>query len=214
TGTVPVTDNIPVDLLSPPLSINFQPAGSGSAGSGSIASVGLAFGERNGISAGFEVDNAAATRIRNNPRSPDFRYDTFVKLRDGGVNHTWEVAVPNGLYEVRVVAGDPNATNSIYKISLEGVLALQGTPHDDVRWFRRTVNVRVSDGRLTVGNARGARNNKLAFLDIRPAKLGAEPGNVTQDIGVHLLPAPTARTSAFHWTFGDLFSRERINDLT
>jgi len=34
------------------------------------------------------------------------------------------------------------------------------------RWLTGTVDATVSDGRLTIGNAAGASNNKLNFVDI------------------------------------------------
>ncbi|MGH7176736.1 MAG: hypothetical protein ACREJC_05090, partial [Tepidisphaeraceae bacterium] len=194
--------------------INFQTDIPQSAGPEFVKDTGQLFGDRgNGLAYGWDADNTANTRIRNNPRSPDFRYDSLARMQSGGVNRTWEIAVPNGLYQVRVVAGDPDFLDSIYKLSLEGSAALTGTPHDDIHWFRRTVNVQVSDGRLTLGNAAGSSNNKICFIDIKAAPLDATVGNATADIGVHLLPPPTARTSAFHWTVGRLFSDQRIEEL-
>jgi RHS repeat-associated protein len=79
---------------------------------------------------------------------------------------TWEVAVPNGVYTVRLVAGDPSYYDSVYRIDVEGVRAVDGTPTSTTRWLEGTVVVTVSDGRLTVSNAAGASNNKLSFIEI------------------------------------------------
>jgi hypothetical protein len=46
------------------------------------------------------------------------------------------------------------------------VLAANATPTSSSRWVDGTVLVTVTDGRLTVSNASGAVNNKLAFLEI------------------------------------------------
>ena len=40
----------------------------------------------------------------------------------------WELAVPNGTYRVRVVAGDPTHIDSVYRTNVEGVLAINATP--------------------------------------------------------------------------------------
>jgi hypothetical protein len=137
-------------------------------------------------------------------------------MQEAGVNRTWEIAIPNGLYEVRVVAGDPNFTDSIYKMSLENLAAVTGTPGGDIRWFRRWINVQVNDGRLTLANAPGGSNNKVCFIDIRSAKVGARAGNITEDVAVHLLPPPPqalSRMDASHFRSPVSFSDEPIDEF-
>jgi N-acetylneuraminic acid mutarotase len=85
---------------------------------------------------------------------------------------SWNIAVPNGTYTVRVVSGDAGFTDSIFKINVEGVLTVNGTPSKSNFWVEGTKVVTVSDGNLTVSNATGASNNKIAFLEIMP---GAHP---------------------------------------
>jgi uncharacterized delta-60 repeat protein len=195
--------------------INFQPD-SATVPGGFVKDIGQAFGARNGLSYGWDADNTATARIRNNVRSPDFRYDSLIKMQEAGVNRTWEIAIPNGLYEVRVVAGDPNFTDSIYKMSLENLAAVTGTPGGDIRWFRRWINVQVNDGRLTLANAPGGSNNKVCFIDIRSAKVGARAGNITEDVAVHLLPPPPqalSRMDASHFRSPVSFSDEPIDEF-
>ncbi|MGH7177176.1 MAG: hypothetical protein ACREJC_07345, partial [Tepidisphaeraceae bacterium] len=178
---------------------------------------GQVFGSRgNGLSYGWDADNTANTRVRNNVRSPDFRYDSLAKMQDGGNDRTWEIAIPNGLYQVRLVAGDPDFTDSIYKMNLEGVAGVTGTPRDDIRWFRRWMNVQVNDGRLTLSNSPNGSNNKIAFLDIKSAEVGSKAGNITSDVAVHLLPAPAARSFSMAWRpiTHNIFSDERIEELS
>jgi hypothetical protein len=81
-------------------------------------------------------------------------------------NATWEIAVPNGTYRVRIVAGDPSYWDSVHRISAEGVLVVNGTPTTSNRWVEGTATVAVSDGRLTIGNYAGASNNKICFIEI------------------------------------------------
>ena len=78
----------------------------------------------------------------------------------------WEIALPNGSYQVRVVAGDPGFYDSVYKIEVEGVLVVDGVPNSSSRWVEGTAQVRVSDGKLTILNAPGAHNNKINYVEI------------------------------------------------
>ena len=66
-------------------------------------------------------------RDRNSSLSPDQRFDTVTHTQLYGAR-TWELSVPNGSYRVRVVAGDPSNTNSVYRFNVENVLAVSGTP--------------------------------------------------------------------------------------
>lgn len=158
--------------------VNFQPASS-PAPAGYLVDTGAVFGDRgDGSSYGWNVNNARLTRDRNSAVSTDQRYDTLTHMKRRGGGTTWDIAVPNGTYEVRLVAGDPAAYDSIYAIKVEGVLALSGKPSSSRRWFEAMVTVEVSDGRLTVTNAPGSYNNKLCFIDIHqsdppPAPLSA-----------------------------------------
>ena len=141
---------------------------------GYAADLGDVFGDRGaGMSFGWDASNTANARSRNSAGAPDPRYDTYNHMQKNGANRTWEIALPNGTYQVRLVAGDADATDSVYRMNLEGRLALTGTPSGDVRWFRSTVNVQVGDGRLTLSSAAGAVNNKIAFIDIKAAPNGS-----------------------------------------
>jgi glucose/arabinose dehydrogenase len=147
--------------------INFQLAGA-PVPAGYLADTGAVFGNRgNGYSYGWNANNASTARDRNAANSPDQRYDTLIHLqKPENPNAVWELAVPNGTYRVRLVAGDPSHTDSVYRTTAEGVLAISGTPTSAQRWFDNTVTVTVTDGRLTLANGAGAQNNKLAFVEV------------------------------------------------
>ena len=66
------------------------------------------------------------------------------------------------------MAGDPSFFDSIYKFNVEGVLTVFGAPTSSNPWVEGTRTVTVSDGRLTVSNATGAKNNKIDFIEISP----------------------------------------------
>jgi uncharacterized delta-60 repeat protein len=169
--------------------INFQAPGQVVA-SGYRADVGLSIRDQgDGLSYGWDADNTASVRNRGNAGSPDFRFDSLALMQKDGANRTWEIAVPNGMYQVHLVAGDPSFTDSVYKMNLENQFVISGTPSGDVRWFERTANVLVTDGRLTVSNTAGAVNNKIAFIDIRSVGSGAPEGPVTPNRPISLVTA-------------------------
>jgi hypothetical protein len=131
---------------------------------------GLAFGDRgNGQSYGWNADNTAQMRDRNSSASPDQRYDTLAYMqRPANPDAVWEIAVPNGSYSVRLIAGDPSYFDIPYKVNVEGVLTVNGTSSSASRWVEGTATVVVSDGRLTIRSAAGATANKICFVEITP----------------------------------------------
>jgi hypothetical protein len=147
--------------------VNFQLA-SASVPTGYLMDGGAVFGDRgNGYSYGWNADNSTTARDRNAANSPDQRYDTLLHLqKPENPDAVWEIAVPNGTYRVHAVSGDPGFTDSVFKLNVEGVLAVNGTPTTAQLWHEGTVTVTVSDGRLSVGNGSGAANNKVCFIEI------------------------------------------------
>ncbi len=143
--------------------INFQPA-SAATPAGTIADAGQTYGSRNGQTYGWNRDNAAATRDRDNWTSPDQSKDTLAHL-GGRYADQWEIAVPNGTYQVKIVAGDPSYLDSSYNLALEGRSALSGNPSASNRWIESTGFVGVSDGKLTLSIA-GGWNNKINRITI------------------------------------------------
>lgn len=157
------------------LKVNFQTA-SAEVPSGYVADAGLVFGNRNnGYSYGWNQNAQIGARDRN--VLDDQRADTLLHMQAYG-NRTWEVAMPNGTYKVRVVAGDPSYFNSVYKINVEGVLTVNGTPTSGNRFVEGTQTVTVKDGKLTISNASGAVNNKIAYLEIEPASPPPPPSKI------------------------------------
>jgi hypothetical protein len=147
--------------------INFQPL-SAWVPEGYVADGGLVYGSRgDGLTFGWNVDVTATTRDRNHPDSPYQMRDTLVHLQKPETpGARWEIAVPNGAYEVDLVAGDPAYFDSIFRIAVEGVLVIDGRPISEVRWLTGSARVQVNDGRLTITSATGADNNKLNAISI------------------------------------------------
>jgi hypothetical protein len=149
-----------------PVKINFQPAAS-PVPAGYLVDSGGVYGARSARVYGWKAPNTATTRDRDSAASPDQRYDTLIQMqRPESPIAVWEISVPRGTYAVKVVAGDPDFMDSVYRVRVEGVLAVSGTPSETTRWFEGNVTVAVNDGRLTLSNGAGAANNKLCFVEI------------------------------------------------
>jgi glucose/arabinose dehydrogenase len=145
--------------------INFQPADA-AVPAGYVADTGAVFGDRGGgLSFGW---NAVTNETRDRGVHSDQRYDTLNHLqKPSNANARWEIAVPNGNYEVRVVMGDAGHFDSVFRLAAEGREIVRGTPTTGSRFVEATATVTVSDGRLTLTNAAGAVNNKINFVDLR-----------------------------------------------
>jgi len=166
TPASPATYTATFGVAASSVKINFQPAAS-PVPSGYLADSGAAFGSRgNGYSYGWNaVTNE--TRDRDASNSPDQRYDTLDHMQKASnPDARWEIAVPNGTYRVHVVSGDPSYYDSSFRIAAEGTVVVNGAPSSTNRWVEGTVDVTVSDGRLTLSNASGAVNNKVCFVEI------------------------------------------------
>ncbi|TYL55001.1 choice-of-anchor D domain-containing protein [Nocardioides sp. BGMRC 2183] len=111
---------------------------------------------------------------------PDLRLNTLMHMQADDVpnfNGTpvagiWELAVPNGEYDVTVAVGDPavNTDPEIHTINVEGQNAIDGFvptgPAGSNSHHRTaTVTVTVEDGRLTV-DALGGTNTKIDYLEV------------------------------------------------
>jgi hypothetical protein len=136
---------------------------------GYIADTGVAYGSRaNGLSYGWNQDNTANARDRDSTRSPDELHDGLIHLqKPNNPNASWKTALPNGTYSVHLLAGDPDNIDSVYKINVQNVLTINGTPTTSKRWFENTVSVAVTNGSLVISNATGSSNNKLNVIDIK-----------------------------------------------
>ncbi|AUB80754.1 S8 family serine peptidase [Candidatus Thiodictyon syntrophicum] len=160
----------PVVPVVPPLAIkvNFQPA-SAALPTGYLVDAGAPYGDRgNGANYGWNMDTAVNTRDRNNPVAPDQRYDTLNYARTG--TERWELEVPNGVYQVRVAAGDPSYYGQVaprrYHYLVEGVTVMDSVPSEQQRFSEAPATVTVTDGRLTLSNGANAKDNCLLFIEV------------------------------------------------
>lgn len=186
-ATVAISDNDSSGVVA--TKINFQPAGA-SIPAGYLPDGGDAFGARNGLTYGWNVTNTANARDRNLAQSPDQRYDTLMQFS----TQKWELAVPNGTYSVRIVAGDPGYYDSIYKIDAEGVRVIDATPGANTRWVEGQAFVTVSDGRLTITSGSGYKNNKIDFIEVTPADANTPVVTVSAPVDNASENGPTSRS--------------------
>lgn len=166
-STVTGTATVTVTASQQPLRINFLPATAPSYPGYLVDSGALFAGRGNGQTYGWVGTANDHTRDRNATNASDQRYDTLNHLQKAG-NATWEVQVSNGTYEVLLICGDPSFFDSVFKVSVEGVLLVNGTPTSANRWITGSGAVQVSDGRLTLTPATGASNAKICFIEIVP----------------------------------------------
>ena len=152
------------------IAVNFQ-TGTTETPEGYIADTGPVYGDRgDGHTYGWDVDNTASSRQRNNASSYDLRYDTFTHMmKPAPAGSFWEIGVTNGDFQVYVVAGESDNFDETLKIKAEGVMVVDTVATTAVRWADGVATVTVKDGRLTIGNDTAALNNKIAFLHIYPA---------------------------------------------
>src|SRR5690606_12331112 len=95
---------------------------------GYLPDYGDVFGDRgNGYTYGWDEDNTANARNRNDARAPDERYDTFNHWqKPAPAGSLWEIEVPNGWYNVFLAAGEACNIDSVYDVTAEGVTIVKG----------------------------------------------------------------------------------------
>jgi hypothetical protein len=203
-----------------PIRIYFQPATAPAPQEDSLVDSGALFGDRdNGYRYGWAVENPTAhdrnapndvggpTRLSAGtekttarggtaPEASVQRYGSLIHTQWAGIDHVWEIEVPNGVYSVRLVAGDLSFFDSFYIVNVEGAIAVNAIPTSDNRWIEGHVRVRVADRRLTISNARGACNNKLVFIEIIPAAADLPIGAVVKTDSARPKPRTPAGSGA------------------
>ncbi|MDX1995856.1 MAG: putative Ig domain-containing protein [bacterium] len=187
----------PVAAAPVSVQINFQDAGT-IPPAGYLRDSGESFAQRTGANqgdglysygwvnpqTGQPLDLNGNGRNRNSA-GIELRQNTFLHMQaddvPNGINPgneiegIWEISTDNGAYDVTVGAGDAgNFYDSVHRVNVEDVLAIDFTPTAASKFRTVTVRVNVSDGRLTL-NAFGGSNTKINFVLISPASGPARP---------------------------------------
>ena len=138
--------------------VNFQPSSS-AIPSGYVADSGQVYA----TGRGYGWDQAVTPVARG--INADLRKDTLVVV--GAPARTWEMALPNGDYEVTLDVGDPAASSGPHQIVVEGAPVFLGETTQSNTFLERKAHVAVRDGRLTIAVGGGASGSTaLDFVDV------------------------------------------------
>ena len=149
--------------------INFEPANA-PVPSGYLADTGLDYGDRgNGLTYGWNAAHKAQVVARH-PKKPsdgmDNLEDTFAVMHPKGTGSQWQIAVPDGNYDVSITAGDLTQNSGQYAIDVNGAPFLAGKVKGKAaRWITASTEVTVTDGLLTLTVPKG-RQAKIDFINI------------------------------------------------
>jgi beta-glucanase (GH16 family) len=144
-----------------PIKVNFEPTGV-AVPAGYLPDTGDVFGARTGgISYGWNVSHTGYTRKRG--VNADLRLDTLCHFHAAG---KWELAVPNGTYNVLVSVGDPSNASS-FTINVEGVSYWKALALGANKFASLMKSVVVIDGRLTIDQGTAAEMaTRIDYVEI------------------------------------------------
>ena len=220
--SVPVSATPEPAQTSVDLKVNFQSAAA-AVPTGYVRDFGEPYGPRTlanqgtGLTYGWVVPGTSTPRDlsvggstpgngRDRNLVTDQRLDTLMHMQANHISGTfngtalpgsWEIAVPNGAYQVAVAAGDPSVGSDpeSHTINIEGNTTIanfvpSGAAGAATRSTSATKTVTVSDGRLTL-DATGGTNTKIHYVDIasadianRPSVTGVTPVNGATGVAV------------------------------
>lgn len=84
-----------------------------------------------------------------------------------GASTTWEIALPDGSYDLSTLAAGYQCQGQLQQIAAEGVLVVNGTAGWDYdTYVGGTQTITVHDGRLTITNGPTAELNCIDYIQI------------------------------------------------
>ena len=188
-----------------PIKINFQPQDS-PAVSGYEVDSGMSYATRpNGYTYGWNINNAMYTLDHDDVASPDQLHDTAIDMQKWSwllIDDFWEIELPNGDYQVRLVAGDYTGHYGYYRLDIEDLLAVQSNGWVTGQVYDQEAMVKVEDGRLTVSSGAGSANNRLNYIEITPIIPNDDP-IITPGISDFLETFSSAPTAPQIWSSSD-----------
>ena len=158
-----ITANEP-DLGGSTYAINFQPAYA-PIPDGFVLDSGLAFDPDRGYG-WTQLPPAMQLKDRDSNISPDQNHDTNITFVPPG---TWELTLPNGVYEVTIAVGDAwLAVPYVQNVQAEGIMIVDKVQliHNATNWYTNTTDVEVTDGRLTLTFDGSTEYAKLCWITI------------------------------------------------
>lgn len=113
--------------------------------------------------------NSTAHAVPKQARSPDSRYASCAAMDHPELEKPafWGISLPNGTYNVHIVAGDPGFYDSVYALNINDTLVLEGIPDQAKRWVESTKPVTVNNQKLIITNNPKGINNKLCFIEVQ-----------------------------------------------
>jgi glucose/arabinose dehydrogenase len=143
-----------------PVRINFQLSGA-PIPAGYVADTGLTFGTRNELSFGWNINHTDVTRDRN--INANQLLDTLCHFHAGAI---WELALPNGAYNVLASIGDA-ANTSTHTLIVEGVTYWSARALSANQFLSNTSAVTVSDGRLTLSQGSAVdKATRINYIEV------------------------------------------------
>ncbi|PPK88535.1 putative Ig domain-containing protein [Neolewinella xylanilytica] len=158
-----------------------------------VADVGLAYGSRgNGLEYGWidpstrlPTDNTAQARgaergvtEASSDANKLLRSLNMFDRINNNVPRDWEIALPNGTYQVELAAGDPDYLDSRHTIRAEGVVVIDDFVPTAAEYYRSGIAlVEVLDGKLTLDDvgATADGNTKILYLNIAEIDVANAP---------------------------------------
>jgi hypothetical protein len=86
---------------------------------------------------------------------------------------TWQLALANGTYTVKLVMGDAAYTDQVNNVSIEG--NVRNDPDGMDNFDEYTVTVTIADGKLDIAPAAGGTRQKVNFVEVTPASTTSTP---------------------------------------
>ncbi len=143
------------------VNINFQPASS-PIPQNYIADTGNPYGvQTNGYSYGWL--NGANTNTRDRNTQNDAKTTTLNHLQKNQ-NRIWEIALPNGSYNLEIGCVDPSFSDQVNNILVEQTLLPDTDGQDNSDIY--TTTIAVDDGKLTLQPGPNASNAKISYINI------------------------------------------------
>lgn len=184
--------------------VDFQPS-SVTPVAGYLVDSGALLADRgNGFTYGWNGPKPAQV-VEHHAKKPfdgvDERYDTFALLAPRQRGSRWQIDLPNGDYQVHLVAGDPRALPARYRILANGASVLDGKATRLNRWVESTTQISITNGVLALTTPRGS-TTKIDYIDITQIVLvetAPTPpgGNPTPTPNPTPVPTPTPTPSAW-----------------
>ncbi len=160
------------------IKINFQPLDAPAAND-YLVDAGMNYATRlNGYTYGWNIYNGMYALDHNDVTAPDQQSDTVIDMQKWGgfaIQDIWEIEVPNGNYDVRLVAGDTSNRFGFYRINVEDVLVVKSNGWVRGQLLDRTAQIEVTDGRLTISRGENGAKNRLAYIEITPILPNTDP---------------------------------------